>query len=342
MNPQKLTFSNYTQILDIEFRYTKQSLLDCSTPRNLLYYSGSTNFTTLTPHLLAIFDDLIIICEKTDSRTLFKYVGLSGKCRQMQVDQRTLSIENAVVSFDLDDIDNLKSANDENANDDAKSQGQVPAAPLLIEFPSREEMEEIKAIIDTVIGIHKKKAKKMLPSSLASQSDNLDALQSKKSSFFFTAASDSNATLYRKVSNLTIQATRPVRSTPSFLSFLSTHSNPSSSPGSTPSNQSPFSIATLAPTAPSFNTWIPDSQTRECMVCHATKFSLTVRRHHCRSCGRIICSTCSVFIENCCSSSEKESIPVGAVAEVVENDFGTSLVRICVDCNSEILAMESD
>ena len=37
---------------------------------------------------------------------------------------------------------------------------------------------------------------------------------------------------------------------------------------------------------------MPDSACKECSEC-GIKFSLIVRRHHCRVCGRIFCSTCS-------------------------------------------------
>ncbi|XP_059169715.1 FYVE, RhoGEF and PH domain-containing protein 6-like isoform X2 [Physella acuta] len=38
--------------------------------------------------------------------------------------------------------------------------------------------------------------------------------------------------------------------------------------------------------------WVPDARVTMCMVC-LVEFTLTWRRHHCRSCGRIICSHCS-------------------------------------------------
>lgn len=37
--------------------------------------------------------------------------------------------------------------------------------------------------------------------------------------------------------------------------------------------------------------WIPDSVTNCCMQCNV-KFSLIKRRHHCRACGQVLCSTC--------------------------------------------------
>mmetsp|Transcript_32247 Transcript_32247/g.52381 ORF Transcript_32247/g.52381 Transcript_32247/m.52381 type:complete len:1000 (+) Transcript_32247:254-3253(+) len=41
-------------------------------------------------------------------------------------------------------------------------------------------------------------------------------------------------------------------------------------------------------------TWIPDNHTKHCMMetCHKP-FSVTLRRHHCRRCGFVVCSACS-------------------------------------------------
>ncbi|VDK57173.1 unnamed protein product [Anisakis simplex] len=38
--------------------------------------------------------------------------------------------------------------------------------------------------------------------------------------------------------------------------------------------------------------WIADSEAASCMLCCA-KFTLILRRHHCRSCGRVLCAQCS-------------------------------------------------
>ncbi|CAL1531331.1 unnamed protein product [Lymnaea stagnalis] len=47
-----------------------------------------------------------------------------------------------------------------------------------------------------------------------------------------------------------------------------------------------FILGTKAPL------WVPDSRVTMCTLC-LVEFTLTWRRHHCRSCGRIICSQCS-------------------------------------------------
>ncbi|EGP90843.1 uncharacterized protein MYCGRDRAFT_31161, partial [Zymoseptoria tritici IPO323] len=38
--------------------------------------------------------------------------------------------------------------------------------------------------------------------------------------------------------------------------------------------------------------WQPDGNVVSCPVCH-TIFGLFTRKHHCRKCGRVVCSACS-------------------------------------------------
>jgi len=38
--------------------------------------------------------------------------------------------------------------------------------------------------------------------------------------------------------------------------------------------------------------WIPDERVTMCQTC-STEFSIVTRRHHCRACGKVVCSSCS-------------------------------------------------
>lgn len=39
--------------------------------------------------------------------------------------------------------------------------------------------------------------------------------------------------------------------------------------------------------------WVPDSEASTCMHCMKSKFTALNRRHHCRKCGGVVCSSCS-------------------------------------------------
>lgn len=39
--------------------------------------------------------------------------------------------------------------------------------------------------------------------------------------------------------------------------------------------------------------WVRDEDVNECMVCNTRRFTLLTRRHHCRRCGRVVCSDCA-------------------------------------------------
>ncbi|KAG8560415.1 hypothetical protein GDO81_014969 [Engystomops pustulosus] len=45
---------------------------------------------------------------------------------------------------------------------------------------------------------------------------------------------------------------------------------------------------------PAKTEWIPDDTEVTCMVCKSERFTMFNRRHHCRRCGRLVCSSCSM------------------------------------------------
>ncbi|OCT68853.1 hypothetical protein XELAEV_18040158mg [Xenopus laevis] len=53
---------------------------------------------------------------------------------------------------------------------------------------------------------------------------------------------------------------------------------------------------------PAKTQWIPDEREITCMVCKNERFTMFNRRHHCRRCGRLVCSSCSMkrmVVEDC-------------------------------------------
>ena len=70
----------------------------------------------------------------------------------------------------------------------------------------------------------------------------------------------------------------------------------------------------LGDTAP---VWVPDARVAMCQLCCA-EFSLMVRRHHCRACGKVVCGACS-----------------GSKAPVKYKQF--EAVRVCSQCCEELL-----
>ena len=64
--------------------------------------------------------------------------------------------------------------------------------------------------------------------------------------------------------------------------------------------------------------WVPDSASKQCMICKQ-KFTAFVRKHHCRMCGRVVCSHCS---------PDKADI-----AQLSGAPPSGKLERICSQCN---------
>lgn len=44
---------------------------------------------------------------------------------------------------------------------------------------------------------------------------------------------------------------------------------------------------------PTKEQWVEDYSVDRCMLCHTSIFSMIIRRHHCRRCGRLVCHACS-------------------------------------------------
>jgi hypothetical protein len=55
-----------------------------------------------------------------------------------------------------------------------------------------------------------------------------------------------------------------------------------------------FPGVTIQPRIPT--AWIPDERVRRCFACN-TAFSIFRRKHHCRSCGRVFCDSCTAYRE---------------------------------------------
>ncbi|XP_042303954.1 zinc finger FYVE domain-containing protein 26 isoform X3 [Sceloporus undulatus] len=77
----------------------------------------------------------------------------------------------------------------------------------------------------------------------------------------------------------------------------------SSSPGERNQQQTVFPQEFVPPDKPPpKQQWIPDETEDTCMVCKTERFSMFNRRHHCRRCGRLVCSSCStnkMVVEAC-------------------------------------------
>lgn len=41
--------------------------------------------------------------------------------------------------------------------------------------------------------------------------------------------------------------------------------------------------------------WVPDDESKSCLLCNKT-FSFSNRRHHCRNCGKLMCTQCTLFM----------------------------------------------
>jgi len=67
--------------------------------------------------------------------------------------------------------------------------------------------------------------------------------------------------------------------------------------------------------------WVPDKEASKCMHCKKVEFSIIIRRHHCRKCGKVVCNDCS---------NKRFLLP----------EQSSKPLRVCLSCYDE-LAMQS-
>ncbi|RWS24850.1 zinc finger FYVE domain-containing protein 16-like protein [Leptotrombidium deliense] len=78
--------------------------------------------------------------------------------------------------------------------------------------------------------------------------------------------------------------------------------------------------------------WIPDTEASSCMSCDA-KFTVIKRRHHCRACGKVLCSQCCNAKAKLAYLSNKEARVCGVCLSL--------LTSFSEECNSSSNAVES-
>lgn len=76
------------------------------------------------------------------------------------------------------------------------------------------------------------------------------------------------------------------------LPGVSTVHSPSPKERSVPQSEPPLEFVPPV-TPPARHQWVPDESESICMVCCRERFTMFNRRHHCRRCGRLVCSSCS-------------------------------------------------
>ncbi|KAE9273673.1 hypothetical protein PF001_g27404 [Phytophthora fragariae] len=74
--------------------------------------------------------------------------------------------------------------------------------------------------------------------------------------------------------------------------------------------------------------WVPDSERPECMECSKKIGSLGARRHHCRMCGRVLCSACSA----CHVRAKKLPFPARRRGKKNKAEKGSANTRVCNMC----------
>lgn len=89
------------------------------------------------------------------------------------------------------------------------------------------------------------------------------------------------------------------------------------------------------------HSWVRDESVVECYGCH-TRFTLFIRKHHCRACGRVYCYTCchdwAVLPESHDFFPKRPNTKMGIINYVQKKILysNSELVRVCAGCNKKI------
>ena len=94
---------------------------------------------------------------------------------------------------------------------------------------------------------------------------------------------------------------------------------------------------------------MPDGDVDACMLCTTAKFSLIVRKHHCRFCGQVVCDACSkrkAFYaatgssERCCDPCFEDHPEDGTVAiaiHITNNNGDTPLMHAAAQGHATVV-----
>ncbi|CAK4067765.1 unnamed protein product [Aphanomyces euteiches] len=79
------------------------------------------------------------------------------------------------------------------------------------------------------------------------------------------------------------------------------------------------------------SSWVQDDAVYACFKCH-TQFTLIIRKHHCRACGRIFCNACSN--QRLVIPGDYESMPV---SHALKNGSGHTYSSVLADTTSHVI-----
>jgi hypothetical protein len=80
--------------------------------------------------------------------------------------------------------------------------------------------------------------------------------------------------------------------------------------------------------------WIKDDDVKRCYSCNI-KFSMWIRKHHCRSCGRIFCDSCCnerIIIDKKLNNFDKQS----RFKKYFDKQLYGNCVRVCCECKKTV------